>query len=79
MAVLPIDRRQIWDLVFQLSEQDQRDLFFALLTRRWPEWAELSRQAQPYARAAAAQRGRDWDAMSDAEQVAFVDDIVDAP
>ncbi len=48
----------------------------SLLAQQWPEWDELTRFGEERIRIVAAERGRDWDAMSDEERETFVDDLV---
>jgi hypothetical protein len=47
-----------------------------LLLLRWSNWESLSQHGQARARELAAQRDLNWDAMSDAEREAFIDDLV---
>jgi hypothetical protein len=47
-----------------------------LLLLRWSNWESLSQYGQARARELAAQRGLNWDTMSDAEREAFIDDLV---
>ncbi len=76
MPVLTLTKEQVLDLVNQLPADTQEALFQSLVARQWPEWTELARQAQPGARRAAADRGLNWDAMSESEREALVDDLV---
>ena len=48
----------------------------SLLAQQWPEWDELTRFGEERIRIVAAERGRDWDAMSDEERESFVDYLV---
>jgi hypothetical protein len=76
MATLTLTPEQVIDLVEQLSPDDQQVLLNRLLTRHSPTWIALSQAGAAGVRAAAAQRGRDWDTMSEAEREAFIDDVV---
>jgi hypothetical protein len=76
MPNLTLTDDQVVDLVTQLPEEQQQRLLQFLLTRPWSSWIALSQEGAAGARAAAAQRGRDWDAMSEEEREAFIDDVL---
>jgi hypothetical protein len=76
MPTLQLTDEQVIELVRQLPVDRQRALIDVLLLEQWPEWADLSDKAQEGARLAAAERGRDWDAMSEEERETFVDEVV---
>lgn len=76
MPTLQLTDEQVIELAKQLPPDRQEKLLEFLLTRRWSTWAELSHAGQDGARQAAAQRGRNWDAMTDDEREAFIDDLV---
>jgi hypothetical protein len=76
MATLKLTDEQVLDLLKQLSEEQQSAVFEYLLTRQWPTWAQLSKEAQEGARRAAAERGKDWDSMSEEERDEFINEVV---
>jgi hypothetical protein len=76
MPTLQLTDDQIFDLVKQMSPEKQRALTHLLLTQQWPAWADGAAYAAERARTTAAARGRNWDAMSEQEREAFVDEIV---
>lgn len=76
MPTLKLTDQQVVDLVEQLPQDRQATLVRSLLAQKWPEWDELTRFGEERIRIVAAQRGRDWNAMSDEDREAFVDDLV---
>jgi len=76
MAILQLTDEQVLELVKQLPATRQQDLLRSLLSRQWPAWAALSAEGAAGARAAAAQRGRNWDAMTEQQREDFIDDLV---
>jgi len=76
MPTLELTDEQVMELVQQLSPDRQEALFKLLLTKHWGAWVNLSRYGEERVRMAAAQRGRDWDAMTEDEREAFIDDLV---
>ena len=76
MPALELSEQQVFDLVEQLPRDRQVVLMRNLLVRQWPEWHVLNRLGEHRIRAVAAERGHDWDAMSELEREAFVDDLV---
>lgn len=73
MATLTLTDEQVIDLVKQLSPERRREALLALAgfgrEQRMLRTEERFRQL-------CADRGLDWDRMSEAEREAFVDDIV---
>jgi hypothetical protein len=76
MATVELTDQQVVDVVNQLSPEQQARLLRSLVARQWGRWAELSRFGEARIRSVAAARGRDWDAMTEDEREAFVDDLV---
>jgi hypothetical protein len=76
MPALLLTDEQAIDLVKQLPPNQQAALLQYLLTQQWPAWVSLSHDLQERTRTVAAQRGRDWDTMTEDEREAFVDDLV---
>lgn len=76
MPTLKLSDEQVLELVKQLPPEKQEALFRDLAVRSWPRWAELRRFGEERARALAAERGLDWDRMSEQEREGFADDLV---
>ena len=76
MPTLELTDQQVVELVKQLPANRQAALFKTLLTQQWTEWEELSRDGEVRIRSVAAERGRNWDTMTEDEREAFVDDLV---
>ena len=76
MPTVELTDAQVIELVKQLSLPQQEKVFKLLLTRQWGAWEELSRYGEERARQTAAQRGRDWDAMTEDEREAFIDELI---
>jgi len=76
MASLLLSDEHVVELVKQISYEKQKVIFQFLLEQHRQRWQELSLAGQPGVRAAAAERGRDWDEMSEAEREDFIDDLV---
>lgn len=76
MPTLEITAEQVFELAKQLPRDQETELFKSLLAHQWPEWDDLARAGAEGARRAAALRGRDWDAMTEAEREQFVVEIV---
>lgn len=73
---LNLSEAQILELFGQLPADQKFTLFQRLLLERWPKWIELSTLGQTGARRLAAQRGLDWDALTDLEREALIDEII---
>jgi len=73
MPTLTLTDEQVIGLIKQLPPDQQEKLFHYLTVRQWPDWADLSRQGQDGVHTAAAQRGRDWDKMTETEREMFID------
>lgn len=76
MAVLTISDEQILDLILQLPEQQRTWLFLRLAVMQWPAWIELSKYGSQQASRVAAEKGMDWQQMSDEEREEFIDQIL---
>jgi hypothetical protein len=76
MPTLQLTDEQVFDLVKQLPPLQQAALFKILLMQQWSEWEDLSRYGQERVRQVAAQRGYDWDTMTEDEREAFIDTLV---
>ena len=76
MPTLILTNAQVMELVSQLPADQQAALLQSLLMKQWGTWIELSQYGAEHVHRAAGQRGRDWDAMTEDEREAFIDDVV---
>jgi hypothetical protein len=76
MPTLMLTDEQAIELLRQLPSKQQAALLRYLLTQHWTAWVELAGEGEEHVRRVARQRGRDWDAMTDDEREAFIDDLV---
>jgi len=76
MPTLTLTDAQVIELVSQLPADQQAALLQSLLLKQWSTWIELSQYGVERVRRAAGQRGREWDAMTEDEREAFLDDVV---
>jgi hypothetical protein len=76
MPILPLSNEQVIELVKQLPVGQQVEVFKFLLLQQWEKWESLSRYGADKARLVAQERDCDWDAMTEEECEAFIDDVV---
>ena len=76
MPSVTLSDDQVFNLATQLSPERQAELLRRLITLQWPQWDDLSRFGEDRIRTVAAQRGLDWDAMSDDQRDALVNELV---
>lgn len=76
MPTLKLTDEQVIELVKQLSRGQQELLLEYLLTRESPAWDGLTGYGDDRAREVAAERGRNWEAMTEKEKEEFVDELV---
>lgn len=76
MPILTLSNEQVVELVKQLPVQQQVEVFRFLLLQQWEKWESLSRYGADKARVVALERGFDWDAMTEEEREALIDDVV---
>jgi hypothetical protein len=76
VPTLTLTDEQVLELVKQLPPEKQEALFKFLHTKQWGTWVDLSRYGEERVRMVAAQRGREWDAMTEEERETFIDDLV---
>lgn len=76
MPTLTLTDEQVTTLVAQLPVDQQQVVLTFLLMRHWPTWTALSQQGAAGVRAAAAQRGKDWDTMTEDEREIFIDTML---
>jgi hypothetical protein len=76
MATLSLTDEQVVQLVKQLPPQAKQRVLVALTAERDDWWRTAAREGEQDMRRCAAARGLDWDAMSEAQREAFVDDLL---
>ncbi len=76
MPILTLSNEQVVELVKQLSSEQQVEVFRFLLLQHWGRWESLSSYGADKARLVAQERGFDWDAMTEEEREALIDDVV---
>ena len=76
MPQLNLSNEQVIDLVKQLPQQQQLDLFQFLLLQQWEQWESLSRYGIEKVRLLARERGFDWDLMTEEQRDDFIDNIL---
>jgi hypothetical protein len=67
---------QVMALIDQLPPQRKSELFSRLARSEWPVWAQVVSEAEPQARRLAAERGLEWNVLSDEERITLVDDLI---
>ncbi|MEK7677957.1 MAG: hypothetical protein AAB676_19170 [Verrucomicrobiota bacterium] len=67
---------QVVQLVKQLPPKAKQRVLIGLTEERGGWWQETARQGQQDMRRLAAARGLDWDALTEAQREAFVDDLL---
>lgn len=73
---IKLSDEQVLELVDQLPPERKNELFSRLARETWPAWAEVVTKVEPQARRLAAERGLNWDALSDEERISLADDLV---
>lgn len=76
MPKLELTDQQIVDLVKQLPPERKREALLALAQDAAARRDERMKNGEAQIRRACAERGLDWDKMSDDEREAFFDDLV---
>lgn len=76
MPILTFSNEQVVELVKQLPTEQQVEVFRFLLLQQWGKWESLSRYGVDKARQVAQERGFDWDAMTEEEHEALIDEVV---
>lgn len=76
MPIVNLSNEQVVELVKQLPVEQQMEVFRLLLLQQWGKWESLSRYGSDKARLVAQERGYDWDAMTEEEREAFIDNVV---
>ncbi len=76
MATLTLTNEQVLELVKQLPNEQQIEIFRFLLLQQWGEWESLSNYGADKVRLTARERGYDWDTMTEDERESFIDLVV---
>lgn len=76
MPILTLSNEQVVELVKQLPVEQQVEVFRFLLLHQWGKWESLSSYGAEKARLVAQERGFNWDAMTEEEREAFINDVV---
>ena len=76
MVTLPISEEQVVQLVKQLDAQTKRRVLINLTAERDDWWQTTAREGEADLRRLAAERGLNWDTLSEPEREALVDDLL---
>lgn len=76
MPMLELTDEQVVELIKQLPPERKRVALFALAEDAKVQREERLNYAEAQLRRLCAERGLDWDAMSEDERLAFIDDLV---
>ncbi|MBR8835503.1 MAG: hypothetical protein DSM106950_16150 [Stigonema ocellatum SAG 48.90 = DSM 106950] len=76
MPTLTLTDSQVLQLVKQLPQQQQIEVFKFLLSQNWANWVCLSRDGEERARKVASVRSQDWDAMTEDEREKFIEQVL---
>ena len=79
MPNLTLSNEQVIELVKQLPEAQQQEVYKILILSQSDRWESLSNYAIDKARIVAKERGYDWDTMTEDEREEFIDKIVHEP
>jgi hypothetical protein len=76
VATLSLTDEQVEQSVKQLPPQSKQRVLIDLTAERDQWWQATAREGEKDMKRLAAERGLDWDAMTESEREAFVDDIL---
>jgi len=76
MPTLTLTDAQVMQLVKQLPQQQQIEVFKFLLSQNWANWVYLSQDSEQRARKVASDRSQDWDAMTEDEREKFIEQVL---
>lgn len=80
ILTLTLTDDQVIELAEKLPDRKKQQLLKLLLMQPWESWTKLTHDGPDKARQAAAQRGKNWDAMTEDEREEFIDELLhDAP
>lgn len=76
MPTLTLTDSQVLQLVKQLPQEQQIEVFKFLLSQNWANWVYLSSDSEQRVRKVASERSQDWDAMTEDEREQFIDEVL---
>ncbi len=76
MPVLELTDEQVIDLIKQLSQERKRTALLKLAEEAYAQREARLEYAEAQLRRLCAERGKDWDTMTEDEREAFMDDLV---
>ena len=76
MPTMALTNNQVFDLVRQLPPLPKRTALFSLAREAAPQRINHMAYAETQLHQAAAQRGFDWDTMSEDERETFIDNLL---
>lgn len=76
MATLSLTDEQVVELVKQLPPQSKQRVLADLTAERDEWWRSAANEGEKRIRSIAADRGLDWETMSEIEREAFVDELL---
>jgi len=76
MPNLTLSNEQVIELVKQLPEAQQQELFRFLIQRQWGNMEAITDYGSHQAKLVASERGYDCDTMTEDEREEFIDEIV---
>ena len=76
MPTLTLSDKQVIELIRQLPPEGKRAVLDMLSAERETWWEETLTQGEQQFRRLCAERGLDWDSISEDEREAFVDDLL---
>jgi hypothetical protein len=76
MVTLSLSEDQVVQLVRQLTPQDKQRLLIELTAEHDAWWETAAREGEKDMRHLAANRGLDWESMSETQREVFVDELL---
>ena len=76
MPNLTLSNEQVIELVKQLPEAQQQEIYKILILSQWRHLEPVFNEGAERARIVAKERGYDWDSMTEDEREEFIDEIV---
>ena len=76
MPTVTLTNEQVVELVKQLPDEQQLEIFRFLLLQQWKQWKDLSNYGADKVRLAAKERGYNWETMTEEERETFIDEVV---
>ena len=76
MPNLTLSNEQVIELVKQLPEAQQQEVYKILILSQWRQLEPVFNEGAERARIVAKERGYDWDTMTEDEREEFIDEIV---